>query len=80
MSSFPAPTFAEFCGGMLVSVKRPLEDVKVDQSNKKRTTKQLVERLDMTLDSVNYHIRELKKAGVLRRIGGRKLGHWEILK
>ncbi len=126
-ASFPAPTFAEFCGGMLVSVKRPLEDVKVDQSNKKRTTqkdatqkrettqkatqktdsqttqrtkikgnrmtlvdlisenpnittKQLVERLDMTLDGVNYHIRELKKAGVLRRIGGRKLGHWEILK
>jgi predicted HTH transcriptional regulator len=44
------------------------------------TTKQLVERLGMTLDGVNYHIRELKKAGILRRIGGRKIGHWEVLK
>ena len=130
-AGFPAPTFAEFCGGMLVTVKRATEDVKVDQRANQRnkesttqkdatqktgttqkatqktaslatqkteikgnrsmlvdlisenpniTTKQLVERLGMTLDGVNYHIRELKKAGVLRRIGGRKIGYWEVLK
>ncbi len=42
------------------------------------TTEQLVEKMGISRDGVNYNIRELKKTGVLRRVGGRKFGHWEV--
>ena len=38
---------------------------------------ELASELEMTTDGVYYHINALKKAGKLRRIGGRKSGHWE---
>ena len=39
---------------------------------------ELASELEMTTDGVYYHINALKKAGKLRRIGGRKSGHWEF--
>lgn len=32
----------------------------------------------LTRDGVNYQLRRLKKQALLRRIGGRKYGHWEV--
>ena len=40
---------------------------------------ELASELEMTTDGVYYHINALKKAGKLRRIGGRKSGHWEFV-
>ena len=40
---------------------------------------ELASELEMTTDGVYYHINALKKAGKLRRIGGRKSGHWEFI-
>lgn len=39
----------------------------------------LASELQMTKDGVYYHINLLKKAGKLRRVGGRKTGHWEFV-
>ena len=44
-----------------------------------RTTIQEMARvLDMTEDGVNYHLRRLQAAGLLRREGGRSTGHWVV--
>ena len=40
---------------------------------------ELASELEMTTDGVYYHINALKKAGKLRRLGGRKSGHWEVV-
>jgi predicted ArsR family transcriptional regulator len=34
--------------------------------------------MDMTEDGVNYHLRRLQAAGLLKREGGRSSGHWVV--
>ncbi|MBR0073907.1 MAG: winged helix-turn-helix transcriptional regulator [Bacteroidales bacterium] len=34
----------------------------------------------LTRDGINYNIRNLKKRGVIRRVGPDKGGHWEVIK
>ena len=41
------------------------------------TAGQLAEELGLTIDSVDYNIRKLKRQGRIVRIGGDKGGHWE---
>ena len=43
------------------------------------TRRVLAERLGLTPDGVKYHLRKLKAAGVLRRVGSDRAGHWEVL-
>ena len=43
------------------------------------TRRLLAERLGLTPDGVKYHVRKLKAAGVLRRVGSDRAGHWEVL-
>ena len=43
------------------------------------TRRVLAERLGLTPDGVKYHVRKLKAAGVLRRVGSDRAGHWEVL-
>lgn len=40
---------------------------------------ELAQRLDRGRSTVMRHIQELKKRGVLRRIGSARSGHWEII-
>ena len=35
---------------------------------------------NLTREGINYNIRNLKRRGVLRRVGPDKGGHWEIIK
>ena len=30
-------------------------------------------------DGIKYNLKALIKSGIIKRIGGRKLGHWEII-
>jgi ATP-dependent DNA helicase RecG len=43
------------------------------------TIPELAELIGITERSVQRNIQNLQKAGLLRRIGGRKEGHWEVL-
>ncbi len=43
------------------------------------TVSQLAEKLNITYKGVEYHIRQMKKEGVLIRIGPRKTGYWRII-
>ena len=35
--------------------------------------------LGLTEDGVYYHVKNLRTQGILRRIGGDKGGHWEVI-
>ena len=37
-------------------------------------------RVGLTVDGVRYHIRKLKSAGAIRRVGSSRAGRWEVLK
>ena len=43
------------------------------------TNKELAMLCEITEDGVFYHIKKMKAAGVIRRIGPDKGGHWEVI-
>ena len=43
------------------------------------TNKELARLCDITEDGVFYHIKKMKAAGIIRRIGPDKGGHWEVI-
>ena len=43
------------------------------------STGEIAEVCGLTRDGVNYNIRKLKTKGIIRREGGRKGGHWEVV-
>ena len=43
------------------------------------TQHRIAERLGVTRDGVTYHCRRLQADRVIRRVGSRKSGHWEVL-
>jgi len=43
------------------------------------TRKKIAKTLGITEDGVKYHIDKLRKNGIIRRVGGRKGGHWEVI-
>ncbi len=43
------------------------------------TISELSETLSIGRDTINEHIARLKKDNRLKRVGGRKEGHWEVL-
>jgi len=49
------------------------------KSNPKITQKELAEATGLTRRGIEWNLKELKKKGLLRRIGPDKGGHWEIL-
>jgi len=40
----------------------------------------VADRVGLTVDGVRYHIRKLKAAGAVRRVGSSRAGRWEVLK
>jgi ATP-dependent DNA helicase RecG len=44
------------------------------------TGPQLATEVGITLDGAKYHLRRLRAAGILRHVGPRKSGRWEVLK
>lgn len=48
------------------------------QSNPKMTRQDLAEVINVTANVVKHHIAQLKKDGLLERIGGKREGHWIV--
>ena len=48
--------------------------------NPQTTLRDLAETLSLSGEGVRYHLEKLRKAGIIRRIGPTKGGHWEVLK
>jgi len=49
------------------------------RSNPMISIEELAEICGITRDGINYHIKNLKKKGIVKRIGGDKGGHWEVI-
>ena len=63
------------------TTRKPSRDRLLDylRDEPQLTRRVLAERLGLTPDGVKYHVRKLKAAGVLRRVGSDRAGHWEVL-
>ena len=44
------------------------------------TAKEMAIQLHVTEDGIRFHIKNMKKEGILKRIGSTKKGEWEVLK
>ena len=49
------------------------------RDNPRITQTRIAERLGITRDGVAYHFRQLRADRVIRRVGSRRFGHWEVL-
>ena len=50
------------------------------RSNSNVTMRELAEVCGITKGGIKYHINNLKKTGLIKRIGPNKGGYWEIVK
>ncbi|MBO4546177.1 MAG: winged helix-turn-helix transcriptional regulator, partial [Treponema sp.] len=50
------------------------------KSNPQISRKQLCDELGINPSAVQKHIEKLKEQDAIRRVGGAKGGHWEIIK
>ena len=50
------------------------------QENPSITMAELANMLHLTSDGIFFHISHMRKNGIIRRVGGRKNGYWEIIK
>ena len=49
------------------------------RGNPEITREQLAEQLNVTLKGIEWQVAKLQKDKMIRRVGGRKFGHWEVL-
>ena len=43
------------------------------------TRNEIAMYVGITADGVKYHLAIMQRQGILKRVGGRKLGHWEVI-
>ena len=68
------PTIAELLGKDTAKVYRLL------LQDGGMTISDMAKKLRLSSRGVRYHIEKIKNANLLRRVGGRKFGHWEVVK
>lgn len=57
-----------------------LKILEVIKGNRSLSRDKIAETLgNITSDGVKYHLSSLQKKGLLKRVGGRKEGYWEVL-
>jgi ATP-dependent DNA helicase RecG len=57
-----------------------LKILEVIKGNNSFSRNEIAEALgNITPDGVKYHLSSLQKKGLLKRVGGRKEGYWEVL-
>ena len=49
------------------------------KNNPRVTYRELAETLAMTEDGIYWSVKQLRKQGLLHRIGGRKEGYWQVV-
>ena len=53
--------------------------IRLMRENPQITNKELADACGITEDGVYWNTKKLKKNNVIRRVGGDKGGHWEVL-
>ena len=49
------------------------------KENPKITYRELAEVLGLTEDGIYWSVKQLRKQGLIHRIGGRKEGYWQVI-
>ena len=49
------------------------------RANKKITIAELAEKIGISEKGIEWQLSRLKKEGLVKRIGGKKGGYWEVL-
>ena len=93
-SGLPEPVMQDFHGDFRITLywkwKLPkttlnisemeLKILEVIKGNNNFSRNEIAKTLgSITPDGVKYHLSNLQKKGLLKRVGGRKEGHWEVL-
>lgn len=60
--------------------KKAEELLQLCRVNPNITTSEMAESLELTIDGINFHLKALRVKNLLRRVGGKKNGHWEVLR
>lgn len=42
--------------------------------------RELAEHIGISADGVKYHLGKMTSAGIVRHVGSKRAGHWEVLK
>ena len=64
----------------IVGEAKEKEVLEIIRNNPMLSVAQIAPILGLSRDGVRYHIRNLKKRGILRRTGHGRGGSWEVLK
>lgn len=54
--------------------------IKLMEERPNITTEEIAKQLDVSLRTVKYDIAVLKEKGIIKRVGGKNHGHWEVKK
>ena len=78
---YPANDVAVPLSGELsekTSEKTTEKILSIIKNNPSITYRELAEVLAMTEDGIHWSVKQLRKQGLLHRIGGRKEGYWQV--
>lgn len=88
-----APQFEEDCGGVRITMYRNIATttkeknqgetkekiIELIRSNPHITQKEMCEALGLSQGGIEYQMRNLKQKGIIKRVGGDRGGHWEVV-
>lgn len=77
--SLGSPTQSPIQSADFQFTEKDKEILKVIQQNPELTQREIALELGWTVDRVKYYLNKMKKMQVIKRIGSRHKGHWEIL-
>ena len=65
--------------GVVTTEKTTEKILCIIKNNPRVTYRELAEALAMTEDGIYWSVKQLRKQGLLHRIGGRKEGYWQVV-
>lgn len=81
--TFPTTTTTTTKTTSKTTTKEPNKEfqiIELIENNPHLTAEELASQVGISRDGVRYHLKNLKKKKLIKRVGGSKSGHWEVTK
>ena len=88
-AGLPMPKVENFCGGVRVTLQRKnvvesmektsQKKIELIRNNAEITTQEMAEFIGIDRRNITRNIKKLQDQKIIRRIGGDKGGHWEVV-
>ena len=84
-----APIIEEYAGGLQVTFIKDIKETVGEtvgeilallNNNPKITRAELSEKMGLSIRGIEWHLKNLKEKGMIKRIGSTKAGFWKVLK